>query len=310
VQCPMTSRKRTRLLIICLLNSHLWLTRLELLLSLPAAIVAAAVAGLRLKLINGCVFIISVLVMLLVGTYAWVYTWCCQFNLETPDSDIFKDHLRIYRVVSSSLPPSPSQPTTRPQPSPSPPPPLPPFELQVLLSIPELTSNQVLVYQAGSGTDSSPRVRMEPTPRFILLESWVLVFNPSPASSSSSASAASSSSSGGYRYGEGDSASTSASSSTSTSIGGGGAGGEVAPSTIYKHGITLFRSLFSLLRILPAWKLFKRLRRGNRSAGLGIRLRVRGVEGDHIHEHGILGFGKSMLNIYPTSYIYTNIRAQ
>jgi hypothetical protein len=72
VQCPMTSRKRTRLLIVCLLNSHLWLTRLEPLLSLPAAVIAAAVAGLRLKLINGCVLGVSVLVMVLMGAYVWV----------------------------------------------------------------------------------------------------------------------------------------------------------------------------------------------------------------------------------------------
>lgn len=63
-----------------------------------------------------------------------------KFNLETPCSDIFRDHLQIYRSVSSAL-------TS------------PPFELQVLLAVPELTSNQVLVYQAS---DSSC-VLIEPT---------------------------------------------------------------------------------------------------------------------------------------------------
>jgi hypothetical protein len=60
--------------------------------------------------------------------------------------------------------------------------------------------------------------------------------------------------------------SPSTSASSSTTSGGGGAAGEVAPSTI---GIMLFKSLFGHVRILPTWKLFKRLQRGNGSAGLG-----------------------------------------
>lgn len=59
-----------------------------------------------------------------------------QFNLETPDPELFKDHTRIYRSISTS-------------------PSVPLFQLQVLLCIPELATNQVLVYTAP---DSS-RVR-------------------------------------------------------------------------------------------------------------------------------------------------------
>ncbi|KAG1738008.1 hypothetical protein EDB19DRAFT_921557 [Suillus lakei] len=47
------------------------------------------------------------------------------FNLETPNSDLFRDYLRKYKAVSVTLAP-------------------PPFELQVLLSVPDCTS-QVLV---------------------------------------------------------------------------------------------------------------------------------------------------------------------
>lgn len=119
-----------------------------------------------------------------------------------------------------------------------------PFEVQVLLSVPELANNQVLVYEAP---DSS-RVRVEPTPRFVLLESWKLDFDPTDVSNSG-----------------------------------------IAAATTYKHGIVLFRSLFSLLRLLPTWKLYKRLRRKTGGVvNLGIQLRVRSysAKGD------TLGFGE------------------
>lgn len=143
------------------------------------------------------------------------------FNLETPDSDLFKDHLRIYKAVSTA--PAP-----------------PPFELQVLLSVPDLITNQVLVHLAH---DSS-RSRVDPTPRHIVLENWLINFVPEP-----------------HRDNDADS---------------------VAPSTIYKHGIPLFRSIYSLLRVLPSWKLYKKLRRRTsnafRNGNLSIHLRVKGLD--------------------------------
>lgn len=93
----------------------------------------------------------------------------------------------------------------------------------------------MLVYQASDAS----RLAVDPSPRFILLERWLLAFNPTPSGSRESSE------------------------------------GDVAPSTIYKHGIPLFRSLFTLLRVLPAWRLFKQLRRGARNAKLGIQIRVR-----------------------------------
>lgn len=154
------------------------------------------------------------------------------FNLETPDSDLFKDHLRIYKAISTT--PAP-----------------PPLELQVLLSVPDLITNQVLVHLAH---DSS-RSRVDPTPRHIVLENWLLNFVPEP---------------------RGDSDSDS-----------------VAPSTIYKHGIPLFRSIYSLLRILPSWKLYKKLRRRTsnayRNGNLSIHLRVKGLD-DGVSVTDILDF--------------------
>ncbi|KAG1863173.1 autophagy-related protein 13-domain-containing protein [Suillus subalutaceus] len=154
------------------------------------------------------------------------------FNLETPDSDLFRDHLRIYKAVSTA--PAP-----------------PPFELQVLLSVPDLITNQVLVHLAH---DSS-RSRVDPTPRHIVLENWLLNFVPEALGDSDADS--------------------------------------VAPSTIYKHGIPLFRSIYSLLRILPSWKLYKKLRRRTsnayRNGNLSIHLRVKGLD-DGVSATDILDF--------------------
>lgn len=135
------------------------------------------------------------------------------FNIESPDSELFtKEHRDPYRSLSTAAS-------------------VPPLEIQVLLSVPELTNNQVLVYQPPTGA----RRRIDPTPRHILLETWTLSFDPSASP-----------------LGE----------------------EEIALPTIYKHGIPLFRSLFSLLRILPAWKLHKRLRRNRNQGHFSIHLRV------------------------------------
>ncbi|KAI0277042.1 autophagy-related protein 13-domain-containing protein [Russula aff. rugulosa BPL654] len=156
------------------------------------------------------------------------------FNLETPDAEIFKEPLRPYRTLSNV--PNPL-----------------PFELQVLLSVPDLSPNQVLVCR---GADSS-RLRIEPTPKYILLESWSVQFSP--------------------RRGAG-----------------GGDSADLGLSTVYKHGIGLFRSIYTLLRVLPTWKLHKRLRRrlsvpSNRNANLNIELRVRSGR----DQDGVLGFDVS-----------------
>ncbi|KAI0646348.1 autophagy-related protein 13-domain-containing protein [Trametes meyenii] len=159
------------------------------------------------------------------------------FNLETPDPELFKEHTRIYRSISSAQS-------------------VPLFQLQVLLCIPELVTNQVLVYLAP---DSS-RVRIEPTPRYIVLESWNVAFNPFSVGSQGSDH---------HR--------------------------DVAPSTIYKHGIPLFRSIFTLLRVLPAWKLARRLRRrvgGGRNGNFSIQLRVDSPDGS-IQSDDILSFDNS-----------------
>ncbi|OAX34180.1 hypothetical protein K503DRAFT_465832 [Rhizopogon vinicolor AM-OR11-026] len=122
------------------------------------------------------------------------------FNLEIPNSALFKDHLRIYRAVSTAPVP-------------------PPFELRVLFSVPNLAVNQFLVHGVH---DFSPScLRVDSTPTYIVLESWLLHFMPKEA------------------RGDPDS---------------------VALSTMYRLGIPLFRSIYSLLRILPSWQIYNKLR--------------------------------------------------
>ncbi|PFH49853.1 hypothetical protein AMATHDRAFT_132443, partial [Amanita thiersii Skay4041] len=128
------------------------------------------------------------------------------FNLETPDSDLFPRELReLYKAISTTFPAPP-----------------PTLYISVLLAVPELSNNHVLValaqsqQQQQSQPGSSSRIRIEPTPRYVLLESWSMTFTSRPKDVPPPT--------------------------------------DVALPTIYKHGIPLFRSLFSLLRILPAWK--------------------------------------------------------
>lgn len=49
-------------------------------------------------------------------------------------------------------------------------------------------------------------------------------------------------------------------------------GSQIAPHTAYRMGIIHFRSLFALLRLLPAYKLYRRLRRANNGLRLGLKL--------------------------------------
>jgi autophagy-related protein 13 len=127
------------------------------------------------------------------------------------------------------------------------------MEIQVLLyPSQELTNNQGLVYISPDST----RVRIEPTPRFILFETWTLGMNVD------------------HRVPSMD----------------------ISPPVTYKHGIILFCSSFSLLRVLPSWKFYKRLkRRVGRNGHLCIQSRVRPSGGGVETDRSILGFGESQL---------------
>ena len=165
-----------------------------------------------------------------VRTHSCAHACLCndQFNLEVPECNLFKDTIRLYRSVSTARS-------------------TPPFELQVLLSVPELSNNQVLVHVAPN----SSRTRVDHPPKFILLENWAINFVPDDSQHS----------------------------------------GDVAPSTIYKLGIALFRSVYALLRILPTWKSHRPLKRrvGGSAGAFTLQLRLRSEGPDD----RILAFGES-----------------
>ncbi|KAJ7635581.1 autophagy-related protein 13-domain-containing protein [Mycena polygramma] len=136
------------------------------------------------------------------------------FNLETPiaaPGNTPTAELDAYRALSSLPPPAP-------------------LAVQILLVVPP----------PGGGT------RIEPEPRYVLLEEWVLGFTPSASSWTSTSSVASD---------------TSASTADEDA--------DVLPSTMYKNAIPLFRALFALLRILPAWRVVRKLTGRRTPAGVG-----------------------------------------
>ncbi|BGP40561.1 autophagy protein 13 [Rhodotorula kratochvilovae] len=199
------------------------------------------------------------------------------FNLELPDTDLFRTELKTWRNLSRLLPspPSPSSSFSRSSSSSAssaPAPSVPPMVLDVILDTSDLTPNQVLVLSDQRGkrlrvpvparapTPPGPG-RASPLPRSggrsplpgarggpssapsVVLERWVLSLRPT-ATGASSASAA-----------------------------------ELP--TVYKHAILHFRALFTLVRALPAYALHRKLAR-RRAGGLkvGVRMGMGTQEGE------------------------------
>lgn len=134
-----------------------------------------------------------------------------KFNLETPDTDMHREHMRTYRALSTLST-------------------LPSLTLHVVLTIPELGTNRAVV--AVDAVNN--RLRIEPTPTGgILLESWTISATPPPPSSVSSLSASESA--------------------------------ELSLSAVYKHAISLFRSIYTLTHTLPASKLHTRYKHPSQS---------------------------------------------
>ncbi|EMD36220.1 hypothetical protein CERSUDRAFT_115163 [Gelatoporia subvermispora B] len=122
-------------------------------------------------------------------------------------------------------------------------PPLP-FTIQVLLVVPKLASNQVLVHCPPGG--SRTRLQLHPVPTHILIEEWTL-------------------------------------SGTSTHpILSADEDDDSRPSKLYKNGVQLFRWVYTLLYLLPAWRVARARRQR-----FPLQLRVMG---DPPLESTFLGF--------------------
>lgn len=193
-----------------------------------------------------------------------------QFNLTLPENDYFKTELKTWRTISTLITsPSPSSTSSSflsSSPSSSP---IPSLVLSVYLDVSDLTPNQVLVLsdQRGRRTRvdrnlANPRSHSNPrspssiprsrsrggisTPGVgnssvptVILEQWTLSFQPTPSSTSSYASASS----------------------------------DLNPSTslpaVYKHSILHFRSLYTLIKALPAYSLVRKLNRSSATTRAG-----------------------------------------
>ncbi|CAK5276839.1 unnamed protein product [Mycena citricolor] len=206
------------------------------------------------------------------------------FNLETPIVSPAPD-FDTYRALSSayyayaSTPASPSAQTHHQDP--------PDLVIEVLLAVPPPGGGTALVH-------GPTQTRVEPQPSLVLLEEWRLGCMRRPqhhaASSSASSTASSTTAAGAPSSSSSSSSSSSASETSSIESIDTEDGADMQPSTIYKNAIPLFRALYALLRVLPAWRVVRRMtgRRpstaglggigGARRGGLKTVVRVRGEE--------------------------------
>ncbi|KAG8997334.1 autophagy protein 13 [Tulasnella sp. 427] len=157
------------------------------------------------------------------------------FNLETLKSDELMSSLGIFKRISSTLPME--FPMRNP----------PPVIVQVVLSIPRPSPGEALFLEFGGH-----RTRIESAPRYVLLESWRVDLWP-----------------------RSDSDTTIPYASTPLSADGTVGSAEPNLPATYKKCISLFRSVYTLLRILPAWILRCRLRARGTGLGNGMSLELR-----------------------------------
>ncbi|GAA5950542.1 hypothetical protein JCM3765_000523 [Sporobolomyces pararoseus] len=204
------------------------------------------------------------------------------FNLTLPENEHFRTELKTWRNISSLLSsPSPSSTSSSFLSSQSQPSTIPSLVLSVYLDVSDLTPNQVLVLSDQKGrrtrvdrnlanssnlnrarsppVSSIPRSRSRggagtstpgggggggsnsSSPTSVVLEQWNLSFQPTPTPRSHPTSSSSSTS---------DLGKPQSSNSNSNSL----------PS-VYKHSILHFRSLFTLVKLLPTYSLARRLNR-------------------------------------------------
>ncbi|WVQ85863.1 hypothetical protein IAT38_008031 [Cryptococcus sp. DSM 104549] len=159
------------------------------------------------------------------------------FNLLLPENDLHKADLQIFRSISSF------PPYTQPElPSPSSDPcSVPPLLVAFILDTTDVPNGQAIVWNRAGGKVALDMNLLgtkgkgkEDARTGIVLERWTFRAQ-TPTSSTPSSS-------------------------------------QIAPHTAYRLGIIHFRALHSLIRLLPAYRLFRRLRRSNTGLRMGIKL--------------------------------------
>ncbi|TXT03869.1 hypothetical protein VHUM_04292 [Vanrija humicola] len=158
------------------------------------------------------------------------------FNLTIPDTDVHKRDLAIYRSVSTSHPPNPSPDTTAGESRST----VPPLLISLILDTNDIPPGQTLLWNRDG-----QRVALDPTlvrpaaqPQRrpgIVLERWT------------------------FR-------------ATDVAVDATAGASDMAPPTAYRLGIIHFRAVYSFVRLLPAYRLFRRLKRASSGLRLGIKL--------------------------------------
>ena len=229
-----------------------------------------------------------------------------QFNLPLPDPEVFRPDLEAYRSLSTSFPATTSTPYAI----------VPPLLIAFILDVSDLPSKHALVYRRGSegaykvsepGSDTyrldlpSEAVKDKGKERAgggpkrsqgIVLERWTLrslqiPSDPTPATSTSTSPLNSISSSSTFIRPAHPRSSEGGKQAAQTPY--------PSSSTSYKSGIIHFRSLYQYVRLLPAYKVFRRLRRGGSAAGnlrVGVKLwSADGFEEEWVREGGTSDHG-------------------
>ncbi|WWC65350.1 uncharacterized protein I303_107968 [Kwoniella dejecticola CBS 10117] len=158
------------------------------------------------------------------------------FNLILPELAIHKSDLGIYRSISSYQPYTEVGSTPSPESCT-----IPPLLIAFILDTSDIPNGQALLWNKGGakipidvGLAGKGKGKERETRSGIILERWTFSAQTPPP----------------------DAPSTS----------------QLAPHTAYRIGIIHFRALFSLIRLLPAYRLFRRLRRSNNGLRMGLKL--------------------------------------
>ncbi|WWC92193.1 uncharacterized protein L201_007147 [Kwoniella dendrophila CBS 6074] len=158
------------------------------------------------------------------------------FNLMLPEVDLYKSDLQLYRSISSYQPYTESGSTPSPESCT-----IPPLLIAFILDTSDIPNGQALLWNRREGKipidvglAGKGKGKEKENRSGIILERWTFQAQlPHPGAPSTS---------------------------------------QLAPHTAYRLGIIHFRALFSLIRLLPAYRLFRRLRRSNNGLRMGLKL--------------------------------------